>query len=142
MRIIEIAAEKGREEVTSRLLIIGNSTENIFARDEKSRIFFVKITDSRRAFLTIVGFVGTTRERESSIEEEKNTPADTLKTRVKERVGDGHEKRSAVSTFERCAGLVEKKAYMRFSCSCFLDRSHDTEHRPRNGTKRRLPRSR
>jgi len=66
VRIIESVAEKGREEVTSRLLIIGNLTENIFARDEKSRIFFVKIKESRRAFVTIVRFGGTTRERVQS----------------------------------------------------------------------------
>lgn len=128
--------EEKKLRVRDQPSIIGNFTENTYARDEQSRIFSDKMKESRRAFEIIVRIVGTARVQ---CGREKHSRADKLKTRVKERIEDG--KHRARKTFRRVRGavLLEKKAYVRFSCSCFLNRSHDTEHRLRNGTKRRLP---
>lgn len=92
--------EEKRLRVNSQLSIIGNFTENIFARDEKSRILFVKNKSVASRIYNNCAFLSERREFNRGREKHSLTSTDRLKTRVKERVENGDEYR-ARKTFRR-----------------------------------------
>jgi len=130
MIVITSKRRRGCNPADKQASVIGNFTVNIFIRGERSRDFCRKTRQSRRLLGTIV------------LSRLVRSAGEKLGSRLKSRsesnteTSIGREKRSDVR--RSGAGLLERKTYARFSCSCFLDGNHDAEHRLRNGTKRRL----